>query len=385
MRPRTAAPARRRGVVVLVLALCGGGIGDAAAQASIYGIRGLGFPGRTATARERALGSGLLALDAGSPVNPATVAGFGGITVGLMGETDFRSYSVNAVDVGGLSATRFPLAQLGGRVGTSRLSFALSFAQYMERSYDLTFADTLDLRGQPVAFEERTTSRGGIVDVRGALGYRVAPSLWIGAGMHLLTGSAKLTLTRVFADTAYRPYRIDTEESVGGLGVSAGVVYLPKSQLALGLSVRRDTRAEVTVDSTTVANVDLPLTIVGGLRVTPAPPLRWATSVVWRSWSRADDDLAGRAFDTWELGSGLEFGGPEGTSRVPLRVGFRYATLPFSPTDDQPREIGVSMGFGLVMAAGRGLMDVALERARRTGAGSSETAWQLSWTVTVRP
>jgi hypothetical protein len=386
MRPQTTIEARRRIMGGLVLALLMGGMREGAAQTSIYGIRGLGFPGRVATARERALGSGLLALDPGSPVNPAAVAGFGGITAVIMGETDFRSYSVNGVDAGGLTSTRFPLAQLGGRLGNSRLSFALSFAQYTERSYDLTLADTLELRGQPVAFEERTTSRGGVADVRGALGYRLGPNLWIGAGMHLLTGSAKLTLTRESADTAYRPYRLETEESVGGLGVSAGVIWVPLTPIALGLSVRSDTRAEVTVDSVTVADVDLPVTIVGGVRLAPVPALRWATSVTWRSWSRADADVTGRAFDTWEVGSGLEFGGAEsGASRFPIRLGFRYATLPFSPTDFQPREIGISAGFGLVLSAGRGLLDVALERARRTGAGSAETAWQLSWTVTVRP
>jgi hypothetical protein len=377
---------RRMTRLGLVLALVAGGAGEVAAQTSIYGIRGLGFPGRTATARERALGSGLLALDPGSPVNPAAVAGFGGITVVLMGETDFRSYSVNAVDAGGLTSTRFPLGQLGGRIGSSRLSFAVSFAQYTDRSYDLTFTDTLDLRGQAVAFEERTSSRGGVADVRGALGYRLTPSLWVGAGMHLLTGSAKLTLSRTFADTAYRPYRLETEESVGGLGVSAGVIWVPRPLVALGLSVRSDTRAEVTVDSAIVADVDLPVTIVGGVRLTPVPALRWATSVTWRSWSRADADLSGRAFDTWEVGTGLEFGTAETAgSRIPLRLGVRYATLPFSPTDDQPREIGISAGLGLVLSGGRGLVDLALERARRTGAGSAETAWQLSWTVTVRP
>lgn len=383
--PRLRRDARSRvaaGLVVALLLVSGGG---AAAQTSVYGIRGLGFPGRLANARERALGSGLIALDPGSPVNPAAVAGFSGIAVGIMGETDFRSYSVNAVDVGGLSSTRFPLGHLSGRFGSSPLSFALSFAQYAERSYDLTLADTLDLRGQAVAFEERTTSRGGIADVRAALGYRVGSRLWIGAGVHLLTGSAKLTFLRSFADSSFRSYQIETEESTRGFGVSAGAVVLPVPRVALGAAIRTDTRAEVVVDGTVAADVDLPLTVVGGVRLTPVRAMQWSTSVIWRSWSRADPDLAVRAFDTWEFGTGLEFGAPEAGSRVPVRLGFRYATLPFSPTDDQPREIGISLGAGLRLAGNRGLVDVALERARRTGAGSSETAWQLSWTVTVHP
>lgn len=372
-------PAR---VALLLLLLPAAG---AAAQTSIYGIRGLGYPGRMASARERALGSGSIALNTGAPVNPAAVAGFAGITVEIMGETDLRSYRVNGVDVGGLNATRFPLGQLGGRFGRGPFSFAVSFAQYMERSYDLTLSDTLDLRGQAIAYEERTTSRGGMSDVRAALAYRPSPRVWLGAGVHLLTGSAKLTFLRTFADSAYRPFRIETEESSRGFGVSAGAIVVPTSRLVLGLAVRSDTRARVEVDSVDAADVDLPTTVVAGVRVTPVPALRWATSAIWRSWSGADNDVSARAFDTWEVGSGIEFGGPEVGSRFPLRVGFRYATLPFSPTDDQPRELGVSAGVGMVFAGGRGVIDAALERARRTGAGSSETAWQISWTVTIRP
>jgi len=385
MRSRITGDTRGPAVIGLLLVLSLGGASGAAAQTSIYGIRGLGFPGRVAGSRERALGSGLLPLDPGSPVNPAAVAGFGGVTVQIMGETDLRRYSVDTVDVGGLSSTRFPLAQLGGRIGPTPLSFALSFAQYTERSYDLTYTDTVELRGQQVAFEERTTSRGGVADVRGALGYRLSTRLWLGAGIHLLTGSAKLTFLRAFADSAYRPYRIETEESIRGFGVSAGAIWVPGTRVALGISVRSDTRAEVKVDSVTAADVDLPVTVVGGVRLAPVRPVRWATSVTWRSWSTADDDLVARAFDTWEVGSGLEFGGPEAGSRVPIRLGFRYAMLPFSPTDEQPHEIDLSLGLGLVFAASRGLVDLALERVMRTGPGSDETAWQLSWTVTVRP
>lgn len=375
----------RAGLLAGFLLLLTAGAGDVAAQTSIYGVRGLGFPGREASSRERALGSGLLPLDPGSPVNPAAVAGFGGVTVEIMAETNLRSYSVDTVDVGGLSSTRFPLAMLGGRVGSTPFAFGLSFVQYTERSYDLTYADTLDLRGQQVAFEERTTSRGGIADVRGALGYRLSTRLWLGAAIHMLTGSAKLTFLREFADSAYRPYRIETEESITGLGASAGAIFVPGARVALGLSVRSDTRADVKVDSVTAANVDLPFTVVGGVRLIPVAPLRWVTSVIWRSWGTADDDLVARAFDTWEVGSGLEFGGPEAGTRIPIRLGFRYATLPFSPTDEQPHEIDLSLGVGVVFAANRGLVDLAAERVVRTGPGSDEKGWQLSWTVTVRP
>ena len=68
-----------------------------------------------------------------------------------------------------------------------------------------------------------------------------------------------------------------------------------------------------------------------------------------------------------------------------MRLGFRYATLAFSPTDQQPHEFDLSVGSGIVFAGRRGVIDIALERAMRDGAGASERAWQLSVMMTVRP
>jgi hypothetical protein len=70
---------------------------------------------------------------------------------------------------------------------------------------------------------------------------------------------------------------------------------------------------------------------------------------------------------------------------VPLRLGARYATLPFSPTDEQAHEVNVSLGTGLAFAGNRGLLDLSLERAFRSGAGATERAWQVSVSLTVRP
>ncbi len=388
-RARTSPAGRALSALRIVaggLVLLGTAAVDVAAQSSVYGVPGLGHPGRASSARARALGGGFAALDPASPINPATVAGLGGITVEMMGETDFRGYQIGSVDVGGLTSTRFPLAQLGGRIGSTPLSFAVSFAQYTERSYDLTNSDTVILRGVPVGFDERITSRGGMSDIRLALGYRAGSRLRFGAAGHLLTGSAKLTFQRTFADSTYRPYRIETDESVKGLGASVGLVWAPAARVSVGLAARSDTRAEVTVDSAVVAQVDLPVTLSAGLQVTPVGPIRWFTTFMWRSWGEADGDLTARAFDTWEIGTGVELGGPEsGLSRFPLRLGYRYATMPFSPTDDQPFEVNFSLGLGAVFAGNRGLVDVALERAYRNGGGARETAWQVSWTVTVRP
>jgi hypothetical protein len=377
----------RARVPLLVVAWFLAGSDGLLAQTSVYGIRGLGFPGRMTNSRGRALGGGPTLFDPGSTLNPAAVAGYGSATVDVMVETDLRDYTVDTVSAGGLTATQFPLAQLGLAIGHTPLSFALSYGVYTDRSYDIQRSDTLELRGAPVGYEERTTSRGGVSDIRAALAYRIRPSLRVGAAVHLLTGSAKLSFSRTFADSAYRPYAIEGDESVKGFGVSAGVIWAPLSRVAVGVTARSDTKATLEVDSVPSGEVDLPLMLAGGIQLGPFANLRWSSSAVWRSWSNAQ--LVGAptaAFDTWEVGTGLEFGGPEsGESRFPIRAGVRYATLPFSPTAEQPHELALALGVGGAFSQGRGLVDLTAERVMRRGAGASENAWQISWTITVRP
>jgi hypothetical protein len=370
--------------VALLVAL--GGATPLAGQTSIYGIRGLGLPGRGLSPRARAMGGGLGAFDPASPLNPATVGGFPQVTAMAALSADFRGYEIGETAVGGLHATRFPLVAVAGRLPRLRLGYALSATQYTDRSFDVTVIDTVALRGADVVVVDRSTSSGGVADLRGALAWDVGPRLRIGAGMHIITGSAKLTLTRQFSDTTYLDFRRVSEERVSGLGMSAGAVWAPTPRVLLSLAGRFDTEADLELDSTPTGKVDLPVTALVGLELRPLRALRWAGTFIWRSWSVADPDLTSRAFDTWEVGAGFELGGPEsGASRIPLRLGARYAMLPFSPTDDQPHEVDVALGTGISFAESRGLVDVVLERAFRSGAGARERAWQFSLSLTVRP
>ena len=154
------------------------------------------------------------------------------------------------------------------------------------------------------------------------------------------------------------------------------------------MTARLDTRASATVDSVPASPFELPVSLAGGVELAPAPPIRLAATLQWRSWSDARGDLlpGERARNTLEIGTGLELGGAAtATSRVPLRLGFRWAQLPFSPNREKPREIDLSIGTGLVFAGNRGLLDVAVERVFRDGAGVSERAWQVTVGMTVRP
>jgi hypothetical protein len=114
---------------------------------------------------------------------------------------------------------------------------------------------------------------------------------------------------------------------------------------------------------------------------------RVAASVTWRGWSSAAADLSTgqTARDAWELGGGFEIGGPGAAFGLPLRLGLRYATLPFTPTSDQPHELTLAGGTGLSMAAGRVRLDLTVERAARDGGGASERAWLFLLGMQVAP
>ena len=71
--------------------------------------------------------------------------------------------------------------------------------------------------------------------------------------------------------------------------------------------------------------------------------------------------------------------------KFPLRLGIRYAQLPFSPTADQPTEWNYSVGTGAPFAANRAIIDVAVERFRRDGAGVHEVGWYVTVGITVTP
>ena len=89
-----------------------------------------------------------------------------------------------------------------------------------------------------------------------------------------------------------------------------------------------------------------------------------------------------------EAAGGLEFTpDPRRPFRRPIRLGVRYAQLPFPLTPgEQPTEFGITLGSGFSFAQDRAVLALALERAWRDQSDAySETAWIVTAGVTVRP
>jgi hypothetical protein len=268
------------------------------------------------------------------------------------------------------------------------LSYGFGYSEYAERTYDVTTNSTLLLRGVPVAVTDRVGSSGAIVDLRGAVAWAASRRFSIGAAGHVLGGSAKITTNRSFADSLFRAFSETVDATFKGFGVSGGFLVTPISALRVGGSVRIDTRLDRSVASQTLARVKLPKTVAGGFELRPSAAFRAAGSVAWRSWGDAAPDVAAsgtKAFNTLDAGFGVEIGGGRGGPPLPVRLGVRHATLPFSPTSEQPHETVFSAGTALSVSNGRAQFIGALERALRDGAGVRERSWEITVGLHIRP
>ncbi|HET8624131.1 MAG TPA: hypothetical protein VFM14_11250, partial [Gemmatimonadales bacterium] len=235
-------------------------------------------------------------------------------------------------------------------------------------------------------------SRGGINDFRLAAAYRIGQWWAVGAAAHIITGSNRVVARRTFSDTNYSPSTQRAELSFSGLGVSLGVIGQFGDALTIAAMARTDGRVGLDRDSTEVADVDLPITLGGAARLRIAPKLHVAGQALYRNWSTANGDLVSLggtgATNTLEVSGGVEFvPDPRRPLRRPIRLGFRYAQLPFPlTTEGDAREYGVTLGSGFSFAQDRAVVGFAVERAWRDQTDAyRETAWIVTAGVTVRP
>jgi hypothetical protein len=363
------------GVASIVLSLSVLPTFDLSAQDSQYGIRSLGTPGRWESVRARSTGGAFGPFDALSPLTEAPLADVGHLAASAMAGASYRD-----VDAGGatsaLRATRFPLLILAGQP-TRRLALAGGFTTYLDRTWSVTIRDSAVLRDSLQRYTDLTRSDGSVADLRFAAASRLSSRIALGAAVHLLAGSTRITVQRRFDDTTYQVVSQSDVVRYAGFGVSASALVGLAPGLTLAAWARSDNRLRAKVGEVTTAETDLPTMAGGGIRYAPSPSVRLAASGAWRSWSRAG---AG-SFDTFSWSVGAEVGG--GLS--PVRFGARGGQMPFGPGTTAPTEIAVAAGTSRAFSQGRGLLDLGLERLQRTGGGLTERVWTVLIGMTIRP
>ncbi len=372
-----------------------------AAQASQFSIRGLGEPGREVSTRALALGGAFGLFDGESSINPAALATLTTVTALFTASGDYRTATNPQGTMSGRD-TRFPQILVGGPIPHHPFAIGISYSLYADRDFTIASDGTASPRGVVVPVHDTLSSRGGVDDLRLGAAWVQGPHLSIGGAFHFLTGSNRLASRRYWEDTSYTSPQDLAELSYTGTGVSVGVMWQPVRSVQLAGSFRHDGLLTVQRDSTgsppvpfataTIGVVPLPNTIDVALRVIPSPRLALSVSGISRNWSVADSSLVAQgspgARNTVELNAGLELFRDVGRPlKYPLRLGARWATLPFELIDaPQPHEYGFSIGTGRRFAQDRGGFDITVEHLWRSqGSQYTESATVITFGISVRP
>ena len=377
---------------LLLLLLMAGTPAAGAAQSSQFGVRGLGLPGRAQSVRAMGSGGAFSMFDGQSSVSPASLVYLPSMTATFTVMSDYRS-ATNPAGTTSLRDTHFPQFAIGGPIPHTSFTVGFSYSNYTTRDYSLVFPATIILRDAPVQVHDTIESRGGINDLGLAAAYRLSSNWAVGVAGHIITGSNRLDISRVFSDSNYLPARQRAELSFSGFGVSIGILGQLGRTLTVTAMARSDGHVSIQEDSLAIrGEVDLPITVGGALRWRPTANLQVAGQILASNWSTGNENIvtAGGvgANNTVQVAGGLELTpNPRRPGRTPLRLGFHWGKLPFPLTRGaEVDEYGVSAGSGYTFAADRAGIDLAVERVwRKQDEQYNEKAWLVSVGVSVRP
>jgi hypothetical protein len=382
---------RALGPVLLLLGLTLAWPAEVAAQSSMFGVRGLGLPGRPLTPKSRATGGSFGLFDPESDLNPAALTAQAAVTAGFVLTPSRRRWE-SPTGSASLRETRFPLMYIGGPIPGTRVGLALALGSYADRDFRLASTGTETIRGAPVDVTDTLSSLGGLNEIRLAAGVALGSRTSIGGGFYFITGSSRQDARRHFADTTFIAIRQTAELSYSGIGFSLGLTHQLTPAIRLAALVRSDTKAKVDVDSTHVYDIDLPYTFAAGAQIRGSRRLTVALSGAYRTWSGANSDLLAQGSvgsrNTLEFSAGGELTrNLRRPTNLPIRLGFRYAELPFPvAVGGRPKEFGISAGTGTRFAQERGGVDLSLEQVWRSeGSSYKERALTLILGLSIRP
>lgn len=363
----------------------------ASAQSSQFGARGLGFPLRPFSVRATGTGGAFGLFDDGSAVNPASIGLLTRLSTSFQTVQNWR-HSESPAGTGNARDNRYPGLFIAGPVGGTHLVLSLSASGYTDRNFQLASRDTLILRDAPVEVLDTLASQGGISDLRLAVAWRQSRSVQWGLGLHMLTGSNRITSHRVFSDTTFSGVSEGNTISYLGFGISGGVMARVGKTVTIAGLLRADDRMHVQRDTTDIGTTHLPITASGGIKLQLGERLQVASEATFRNWSVADADLVKQggigSTNTTEFAAGLEFvTNKRRPFQRPIRLGVFHARLPFSlKRGEDADETGVSLGTSLRFVADRASLDLAFTHVWRKGApGFTERANQLNAGVSIRP
>ncbi len=389
MRP-LAPMARRAGPRLAVLAALVAVGGRAAAAQGNLSTQGYGYPPGELSAAATATGGSIAEFDAASPLNPAALASWRTPGIAVHYSPEFRRVTAAGVNER-TSTKRFPVIAVVLPAG-EKYTFGISAATLLDRTWQTRTTSTRQLGTVAETASVAFGSAGAMSDIRFAGAYQLLDRLVIGAGLNVITGQNRLTVSRTGGDsTLSELFSQSSRLEFGGKAVTVGAAWRPVNALSLAASGRLGGTLRASQSDSVLAEGKVPNRYGASVGYTGVAGLMLAARANWDQWSRLTPllgDGTTQALDAWDYGVGADGTGPRFAGRV-LRVrgGVRYRTLPFTAAGEQVKELSFGGGIGVPIARGAAAFDLGLQRAARSTAGDAvkESAYLLTVGVSLRP
>jgi hypothetical protein len=353
----------------------------------VLGGQGFGYPVSGHSARAAGTAGAMSPFDELTPLNPASVALWTRGAMYFHAEPERRQTRVGGAE-DNTSVTRFPLFGIAAKV-SEKASLSLTFATMLDRSYETASRTTEQVGNETVDVTTQFKSTGAINDVRAAIGWRFSETLRAGAGVHLFTGENRLTIGRDFPDTVpLADVSSNATYSFFGTGVSLGVDWRPLKNIGVGAHTRIGGTLDARLVDTLVGSASVPFQFGAGVRYDGMPGTVFAASWTRTQWSDMDGlGSAGLSIrDADDISAGVETRGPTVMrTATTLRAGLRQRTLPFDLGTSEVKETSFAFGVGYPLALGRASVNLAAQRALRSGGGAKENAWLFSFGLAIVP
>jgi hypothetical protein len=359
----------------LLVALLLGLPGLLTAQTPVTSL-GLGYPVPSLDGRAAALGGTGLGLLGGSfsSRNPADLNLFVAPAIGA-------TLAPEAVDVktsaGDQSVGRSRMAVVQAALPLREWTFGLNINAELDQDWDVLFADTLETGFGNYPYLERRQHDGGLSSVGLAIARRFGV---IGFGLEgsALTGQLRQVFSRSFEPAIEDPLNViggalgESRWAFSGWRLRAGALAEFGGRAVLSASATLYTDLEADKDTFNIRvetrKFELPveLSIGGSARI--GDRFLLALGAGWQGWSSTDFKiLPTESADVVWMGGGLEFAGVSLMKiAVPLRIGYRYADLPFYEEGfAQLSETAFTFGLGAWISGGRAILDLGVEIGSR--------------------
>ena len=360
-----------------------------AAQGNIS-TQGYGYPQGQLTTRALSMGGGIGEVDASSALNPASIGRLTNRTVLFQIEPEFRTIT-SGTNVDKTTTARYPLVNIGVPFG-ARWVIGVSASTLLDRSWSTTTVRTETIGTDLVETTLDESSNGAMNDLRLATAWTNHSWLYVGLGVHGVTGRNVVNSAEQFGDSSFNAFTNTRLLSYTGSAVSAGAQLTSSAiNTVVGLSYRMGNALRVRANDTILARGAVPDRFGVSLAFTGIPGTVLAARAAHDGWSSMTPMLTrpgDRAHDSWDLGGGAEVIGPRVLGQTLLvRAGARTRTLPFEASAKAVTEKSLSFGSGVSFGNGRMSADGTVVRQWRDAGLPSvkERAWTLSFSLTARP